>query len=58
MGIVEEESDEAAYWMELLIDANLVKSHLIEPLLQEAGELTAITVASINPSRRKTSLPR
>jgi four helix bundle protein len=54
MGIVEEESDESAYWMELLIDANLVKPKRMESLLQEAHEITAIAVASINTSRKRT----
>jgi four helix bundle protein len=58
LGIVEEESDESAYWMEILIDAGLVKSKLVEPLLGEANELTAIMVASINTSRRRGKTTR
>ena len=52
MGIVEEEADESAYWMELLIEAGLMKPKLLEKLLQEANELTAIAVTSIKTSRR------
>jgi four helix bundle protein len=51
MSIVEEEADETIYWMELLADAGLLKKAAIEPLLQEARELLAITVASINTAR-------
>jgi len=51
MGIVEEEVDEAQYWMELLIDAGLVKRKALRALLQEAEEILAITVASINTAR-------
>ena len=51
MSIVEEEVDETVYWMELLADAGLLKKAAIDPLLQEARELLAITVASINTAR-------
>src|SRR5439155_8090507 len=36
MGIVEEECDEAIYWMEMLIQAGLVKRSLLCDLLNEA----------------------
>src|ERR1035441_2186514 len=47
MGIVEEEADEAIYWMELLVEAGLVKAAKLKLLMQEADELVAIAVASI-----------
>ncbi|MCX5675076.1 MAG: four helix bundle protein [Planctomycetota bacterium] len=53
MSIVEEEVDETIYWMELLAEAGLLKKAAIDPLLQEARELLAITVASINTARGK-----
>jgi four helix bundle protein len=53
MGIVEEEADESAYWMELLIEGGLVRESLLKSLLQEANELVAITVASIRTARKK-----
>ena len=53
MSIVEEETDETIYWMQLLIDAELVKAKAMHPLLQEADELLAITVASVNTARGK-----
>ncbi len=46
LGIVIEEADECGYWMELIIDAELLKKPLVESLLTEANELTAIMVAS------------
>jgi len=52
MGIVEEEADESLYWMELLIEAGIVKPENIEALMKEGDELLAITVASINTARR------
>ena len=44
--IVEEEADESALWMELIIESGLMERKLVEPLLQEANELTAIMAAS------------
>src|SRR5438128_2023492 len=46
LGIVEEEADESAYWMELIIDAELLKQQQVEPLLNEANELAKIMAKS------------
>jgi four helix bundle protein len=46
LGIVEEEADESALWMELLIDSGLVPQSRLGKLLDEANQLTAIIVAS------------
>ena len=46
LGIVEEEVDESAFWLELILARNMVDIKLAEPLLQEAQELTAIMAAS------------
>jgi four helix bundle protein len=54
MGTVEEEADESLYWMELLIEAGIVKSERLNSLMKEADELVAITVASINTARRRS----
>jgi four helix bundle protein len=51
MGIVEEEADEVIYWIELLVQAELVKQSLVRGLVSEAGELVAIAVASIKTAR-------
>ena len=55
LGIVEEEADECIYWMELIIEADLMPSTQIEPLLQEANELLSITVASRKTARIRHS---
>jgi four helix bundle protein len=47
LGIVLEEADEALFWLELLQDLGLISVHKLTPLVQEAGELTSIFVASI-----------
>ncbi len=52
MGIVEEEADESAYWMELLIDSKLMSRRQLDNLLKEANELVAISVASIKTARK------
>ncbi len=52
MGTVEEEADESAYWIELLIEYGKVPEAKATPLLKEANELVAITVSSINTARK------
>ncbi len=52
IGIVEEEADESSYWIELLVDAGKLEADKSGPLLDESGELVAISVASINTARR------
>jgi four helix bundle protein len=51
MGIVEEEADESEFWLELLVDSGLMKKERIEDLTDEAHQIVAITVASINTAR-------
>ena len=46
IGVVEEEADETAFWLELIIDSGVRRKKQIEPLLQEANELVAIMTAS------------
>ena len=52
MGIVEEECDESAYWIELLIEAGIVKESCVSSLLNEAEEILSMVVASIRTSRK------
>lgn len=52
MGIVEEEADESAYWLSLLVDAGILSHEQAEPLADEADQLVAIVVSSINTARR------
>ncbi len=46
ISIVLEEADESAFWLEFIIDENLLKENMVKPLLQEAEELTAIFASS------------
>ena len=47
LGIVEEEADECVYWLELIVDAELIRRERAADLMQEACEITAIVVSSI-----------
>ena len=51
MGIVEKETDESVFWIEMLVDTKLVKRSRVENLLDEGNQLTAIWVTSINTAR-------
>jgi four helix bundle protein len=53
IGVVEEEADEAAYWLETIVASEMLKSVLIQPLLQEAGELERIFGKSRVTARQK-----
>ena len=46
IGVVEEEADESAFWMELIVDAKILSGNKVGPLLKEANELVAIMAAS------------
>jgi four helix bundle protein len=50
LGIVEEESDESLYWLEIAIRSGITKDLETDKLVNEANELTAIFTAA-----RKTS---
>ena len=46
LSIVLEEADETAFWLEFIIDENLLRVNVVKLLLQEAEELTAIFASS------------
>jgi len=53
LSIVLEETDEAAFWLEFIVDEELMKQELVEPLLEEARELTAIFYSSRKTARKQ-----
>ena len=57
LGIVEEEADESAFWLELIIEGALLKAKLVEPLLDEANELTRIMATSRITARSRSRKP-
>lgn len=46
LSIVIEEADESCYWLELIIEGELLPKEKVESLLDEAIQITAIMVAS------------
>src|SRR6266403_2263966 len=55
MGDVLEEADESGYWIELLVESGKVNQKSAASLLEEAKELVAITISSINTARRNSA---
>jgi four helix bundle protein len=53
MGVVVEEADETAFWLELLIETSIIPEVRLRDLLTEANELLAIFAASVWTARRK-----
>jgi hypothetical protein len=51
--VVLEETDESYFWLEFIIDEKLLKRELVEPLLKEADELTAIFISSRKTARKR-----
>ena len=51
MGIVEEEADESLFWMEILVEAGLMKGQLLAKLRKEGDEILSMAVSSINTAR-------
>jgi four helix bundle protein len=52
MSIVEEEADESELWTDLLEASGRIQATVAQPMRKEAGELTAIAIASIRTARR------
>lgn len=51
LGIVEEESDECHFWLEMLVESGVLKLAAVKDLMKEANEITAMIVSSIKSSR-------
>jgi four helix bundle protein len=53
LGTVEEEADESAFLMEMIIEGELLKQEHVQPLLNEANEIVKIMARSrISASNR------
>ncbi len=46
LAIVEEEADESLYWLELLVDAGILRASRLKKLSDEIDEILAMVVAS------------
>ena len=51
LSITIEEADEACFWMDFVIDEELIQKEKVLPLLQEVRELTSILVSSRKTAR-------
>jgi four helix bundle protein len=54
IGIVAEEADESGFWLEMLVDAEIVRIDLLKDLLRESKELTAIFTATQQTTRKRS----
>ena len=52
--IVEEESDETMYWLEILVEAGLAPKEQIRDLYKETNEILSMTIASIKTLRGRS----
>jgi four helix bundle protein len=53
LGLVEEEADESLFWLELVVEANLLPETAVQEMIREANELTAIFVSSRKTAKRR-----
>ena len=51
LGTVLEEADASLFWLELMVDAELITKARAEKLLKEADELTAVFVTSLKTAK-------
>jgi four helix bundle protein len=52
LGVVAEEADESQYWIELLIEAQILDGPTARSLMNEAREIASIVIASVGTARR------
>jgi four helix bundle protein len=52
LGIVLEEADETLYWLEMIIEIDLLPAHSLADLMQETNAVVAMTVASLKTLRK------
>jgi len=57
LSIVIEEADESMYWIELLMDANIIKASLLTELLRENEEIIKIIVSARKKYRENQTNP-
>ena len=53
LGVVIEEADESAFWLELIVESGMLEPESVSPLHHEAEELTAIFAASVRTAKSK-----
>jgi four helix bundle protein len=58
IGVVEEESDESAFWLEVIIEGAFLKEGRVRLLLNEANEITKIMSKSRVSASRNTKVKK
>ncbi len=58
IGVVEEEADETAFWLELIVADKILPNKKVFPLLNEANELVAIMASSFISARKNGTSAR
>jgi four helix bundle protein len=53
LAIVSEETDESLYWMEILAENSIMSLKLLNGLMNEARELIAIFISSLNTAKKR-----
>ncbi len=53
LAIVEEEADESLYWIELMVESEIVTAKKVSSLAEEINEIVRMTVTSIRTLRSK-----
>jgi four helix bundle protein len=46
IGVAEEEADETQFWIEMIVEANLIPKKRVDPLYNEAQQITAMFASS------------
>jgi four helix bundle protein len=55
LNIALKEADETAYWLELLVESNMIEEHMFNSLYTDVKEIIALLVASIKTAKEKTT---
>jgi four helix bundle protein len=58
LGVVIEEADESAFWLEVTGEGNVLDPRQLAPLLQEANEIVAILTAALKTARKNNRSDR
>lgn len=56
ISVVAEEADETLFWLELLVQAELIGPNSVEPLMNECDELLKIFSASLATAKRNRKM--
>jgi hypothetical protein len=51
MNVVVEEADETVFWLEFLVDTEIIPAEKLDLLLKEGNELLAICAASLRTAK-------